>query len=84
MQNLSIELPKCNLILLGLGTDVNGNATTKLCFPNKRAFSIQSHEYAEGKTVNVHNVHEFYPQIIAYVAKFGSKLQKSLLKTYKS
>lgn len=90
IMKLSFELPTCNLILQGFGKDVNGNSTIKLCFPNKRGFSIQTN----GKMSVTHNAAigreeltkptllAISKEVAGYVQKFGSDKQKATLKIY--
>jgi hypothetical protein len=92
IMKLSFELPTCNLILQGFGTDINGNSVVKLCFPNKRGFSIQTN----GKMSATHNAAigreeltkptllAISKEVGAYVALYGSKAQVAALRTYKA
>ncbi len=82
-----------NLWLYGADMDTNGNKVVKLGFPNRRAFSIQSngtlpetHRLLNKKTnlsdLNDAELHTIEKEVVEYIKAYGSKEQKSVLKTY--
>lgn len=90
-----IDLPSTNLILKGVGSDVNGNRVVKLMFINGASFSIQmTGNLPESKRIlsgvkNISNISEkeirkITEEIVDYIAEYGSKKQKQSLKTYGS
>ncbi len=91
----SIELPNSNLHLLGSGIDTNGNSIIKLSFPNTKGFPIQTNQnlpktnnLIRGKKIKeLQQLSEdeltiIEKEVVKYIKEFGSKLQKSTLKTY--
>ncbi len=90
----SIPFFNCNLYLKGFGIDTNGNSVVRLSFPNNGGFSIQTNgvlretQYIgdrKGKKLNTITVEELRTiekEVVNYVKKYGSALQKKRLKTY--
>jgi hypothetical protein len=88
-----IELPNCNILVKGISKDVNGNKTVLLTFPNGPAFSIQTngdlpftHKVSTAKGIkddlSYDDMVVMSREICDYVSEYGSKLQKSKLRTY--
>lgn len=88
-----IALPNSNLYLYGFGRDVNGNSTIKLSFGSNRGFSIQInnpdfyiHTYPKRgyslKELSEEDILGIEKEVVSYLQEFGSKDQKSKLKTY--
>ena len=93
MTKKEIELNGTNLSLVGRGKDANGNQTVKLKFPNKKAFSIQTNGNLP-KTKNIisgthrissisqDDLETIKDEVVDYITKHGSMLQKRMLKAY--
>ena len=91
-----LSLPKCNLYLKGAGSDTNGNKVVKLFFPNQRSFSIQTngnlprtHSLLRGlKTITQmekltsSDLNMISKEVVSYVKKHGSELQRKKLRVY--
>ena len=80
-----------NLYLYGFGKDSNGNSIVKIGFPNQRAFSIQTNGVLKfthdkrGYSLNEltkNDIEKIEKEVVEYVKEYGSKEQKSKLKTY--
>lgn len=80
-----------NLYLYGFGKDSNGNSIVKIGFPNQRAFSIQTNGVLNfthdkrGYSLNEltkEDIEKIEKEVVEYVKEYGSKEQKSKLKTY--
>jgi hypothetical protein len=91
----SIELSNSNLYLIGFGLDSNGNSIVKLHYPNQRGFSIQtngvlretnyiSDRLPKGgiKNLTKNQLNDIENEVIKFIKSFGSKIQKSKLRTY--
>lgn len=92
----NVSLPNSNLYLTGFGRDLNGNRIVKLKFPNARGFSIQTNMGVLKKTHYISKglpkkgiegltdkqLREIEKECVAYIKSYGSKLQKTKLRTY--
>ena len=84
-----------NLYMAGAGMDTNGNHVVSIKFPNSSAFTIQTagnlttaHKELRGakdyeNDVDASDKKKIEKEIVDYVEGYGSKAQKSKLKTYK-
>jgi len=86
-----VSFENSNLYLNGFAMDSNGNSVVKVSFPNQRAFSIQTNgvlkETNNLYTKNINDLTQdqkktIEKEVVEYVKEFGSKEQKSKLKTY--
>jgi hypothetical protein len=94
-----ISLPKSNLYLEGSGLDKNGNKIVKISIPSlTNAFSIQTNgnlprtgtilrglkTKKDMEQVSKADLSIISKEVVSYIKKYGSELQKSKLRTYNS
>lgn len=88
----SIGFENSNLYLNGFGIDTNGNSVVKISYPNSRAFSIQTNGVLkETNNLYTKNINKLSAkelniienEVINYISSYGSKEQKTKLRSYK-
>ena len=86
-----IELPNCNIIVLGFGNDISGNKVIKLKYPNPSysAFSFQVGSFDDLRFMSRFDLNDVENDpkkvekaLVSVIKEFGSKKQKEGLRTY--
>tara|TARA_B100001287_G_scaffold276164_1_gene286041 strand:- start:857 stop:2392 length:1536 start_codon:yes stop_codon:yes gene_type:complete len=89
-KKLDIDLPNSNLIVIGVGSDINGNKVIRFKYPNKRGFSIQVYgdflydAWGALYSGREDALEQLETDVVSYIKSYGSAVQKKGLRTYGS
>ncbi len=87
-----VDLPNTNLIVRGFGRDQNGNSLIQLSFYDGTKFTLQTGNLQKTHSIKQRGVkaseldeselQTIRDEVVDYIQNYGSKLQKSKLKSY--